>query len=173
MRLVSIGLFAAVTAEMRPGKYNTEPSDIHPVVSLCDSDAIRVNEFGTVDFCLTITPVVENKVAKSYSCEALPTTSTRENKYRLVETGNSCMVKMRTFAKSVGISLGVPIEFDYEFEASDPSGDNQSVGKISVHLKWDQQNRPFILQQAGSSAVGIHGPSPWFLGFVLAVAAWI
>jgi hypothetical protein len=144
-------LSASVTTSALPGMihsgiYTINPAFTQPLLSLCNSDSVRVNPDGTIDLCLTINPAFEGKRAKSYTCESLAVSNIGGARFTVGDPHDPCFLKMRAYANSVGISVATPIEFTYWYGA-DPSGNYNSMGSLSVHLKWTQQSVPFKAHQ--------------------------
>ena len=128
--------------QMKPAVYTPDELEDKPAVALCDGKGVVIRTTEFLDLCLTITSPQQDDKPKSFTCSSLLYRSLGAvDKYMIEEGGDSCMIKMRGYANSKGVSLSAPIQFSYALE-KDPSGVHDSVGTVAVHLKWTQQDRP-------------------------------
>lgn len=152
LQLVVVSLFHVLIfpvkgeAVIQSGVYNLKSTLAQPILSLCNSDSVRVKSDGSIDLCLTINPAIEGKKIKTYTCESLRVSHVGGAQFTVGEANDPCILKMRAYANSVGISVATPIKFTYWYGA-DPSGKYHSMGTISIHVKWAQQSTPFKANQ--------------------------
>jgi hypothetical protein len=140
--IASCSLVWAYNVQLKPAVYVPDEIEDKPTVSLCVEKGVVIRTSEFLDICLTITPPQADDKPKSFTCSSLLyRASGGANKYMIEEGGDSCMIKMRGYANSKGVSLSAPIEFSYNLE-KDPSGVHDTLGTVAVHLKWTQQDRP-------------------------------
>lgn len=145
--VISIVLLYSVSAGfIQRAVYNIDPTLTQPIVSLCNTDSVRVKPDGSIDLCLTINPAFEGKMAKSYTCESLRVSHIGGARFRVGDPNDPCILRMRAHANSVGVSISTPIEFTYWYGA-DPDGQYHSMGSLSIELKWAEQGVPFKAHQ--------------------------
>jgi len=156
-KLLLLGIATSVSMAdynlpVKEATYIADPMEDRPVVSLCDGKGIVIRSSNELDMCLTIKPVQEEEKPKSFLCSHLEYKPRGViNKYYIDEKDDACMIKLRSFANSKGISINSPIEFSYDLE-KDQSGVHDMVGTVAVHLKWAQHDAP--LNQLSNKAVG-------------------
>lgn len=175
--ILASAMFASgYNIQLKPAVYVPDELEEKPTVSLCEGKGvlIRTNEF--LDLCLTINSPQQDDKPKSFTCSSLLFRPLGvPNKYMIEEGGDNCMMKMRAYANSKGISLSSPIEFSYNLE-KDPSGVHDTVGTVAVHLKWTQQDRPvnqLINRDNLERSVAVDASTRWALSVFLVVAAFL
>ena len=171
MSIASCSFVTGQHTQIKPAVYVPDTLEDKPTVSLCDDKGVVVRTKDFLDLCLTITPTQKDDKAKSFTCSSLLYRPLGySNKYMVDEGGDNCMMKMRAFANSKGISITSPIEFSYTLE-KDPAGVHNMVGTVAMHLKWTQQDRP-VNQLVNRDNVGgsLDGGSPASVAFTVLLA---
>jgi hypothetical protein len=146
-------LAVGIAVDVRPAIYLGDASVTQPVVSLCNSEGVTIHDDDSLNICLTIHPIRGKAPSKSFKCTDLKygRVSGDPGMFSLREDNDQCLLQLRAYANSAGISLQ-PLQFSYSMGPS-PTDHSVEVGTIAVHLKWAQSNRPFgLLQSAAVSA---------------------
>jgi hypothetical protein len=122
--------------------YAADTLDERPIVSLCESKGVVIKSSTLLDLCITLTPVQANEKPKSFLCVDLSFKPQQiPNRYVIDESADMCMLKMRSYANSKGITIESPLDFTYDLQ-KDPTGIHDTVGTVAVHLKWAQEEVP-------------------------------